>query len=141
MVIVDLKEIRGRRYPAGRYTQNIVGGVSPISTVSFSMGHVILDPGGGQVPWHSHTQEEVYFVLEGVGQICVGRECCSLRAGQAVLIPSGEFHQLTNVGDTPLRMIYCYAPGGDVAHWRQELEGTLPRAGEDAPPLPEGAWP
>ncbi|MGQ9661272.1 MAG: cupin domain-containing protein [Kiritimatiellia bacterium] len=141
MIIVDLKEIAGRRYSAGRHTKNIVGGNSPIRTQSFSMGHVTLDPAGGQVPWHNHSQEEVYFILEGLGQICVGRECGSLRAGQAVFIPSGEFHQLTNVGDTPLRMIYCYAPGGDVAHWRQELEGTLPRAGQDAPPLPEGAWP
>jgi hypothetical protein len=38
-------------------------------------------------------------------------------------------------------MIYCYAPAGDVAHWRQELDGTLPRAGVEAPPLPPGAWP
>ena len=21
-------------------------------------------------------------------------------------------------------MIYCYGPAGDVAHWRQELDGT-----------------
>ena len=33
------------------------------------------------------------------------------------------------------------APGGDVAHWRQELDGTLPRAGQAAPPLPAGAHP
>jgi hypothetical protein len=37
-------------------------------------------------------------------------------------------------------MIYCYGPAGDVAHWRQELEGTLPKAGIDVPPLPSGAW-
>jgi hypothetical protein len=46
-----------------------------------------------------------------------------------------------NIGAEPLRMLYCYGPAGDVAHWRQELEGTLPRAGIDAPPLPPGAWP
>ena len=45
------------------------------------------------------------------------------------------------LGPTPLRMIYCYGPAGDVAHWRQELEGTLPRAGIESPPLPEGAQP
>jgi hypothetical protein len=38
-------------------------------------------------------------------------------------------------------MIYCYAPAGDVSHWRQEISGTLPRAGVEAPPLPDGAWP
>lgn len=61
--------------------------------------------------------------------------------GQAVYIPSGVFHQLTNIGDAPLLMIYCYGSAGDVAHWKQELAGTLPKAGEDAPPLPEDAWP
>ena len=38
-------------------------------------------------------------------------------------------------------MLYAYGPAGDVAHWRQELSGTLPKAGIDAPPLPEGAHP
>jgi oxalate decarboxylase/phosphoglucose isomerase-like protein (cupin superfamily) len=62
-------------------------------------------------------------------------------AGQAVYIPPGVFHQMTNIGDVPLRMLYCYGPAGDVAHWRQELSGTLPRAGFEAPPLPAGAQP
>ncbi len=38
-------------------------------------------------------------------------------------------------------MLYAYAPAGDVAHWRQELDGSLPRAGVEAPPLPAGARP
>jgi len=57
--------------------------------------------------------------------------------GQAAYIPSGVFHQMTNIGETPLVMLYCYGPAGDVAHWRQELSGTLPKAGVEAPPLPE----
>ena len=73
--------------------------------------------------------------------MCLGTELRCVSAGQAVFIPPGEFHQLTNTGMTPLTMIYCYGPAGDVAHWRQELQGTLPRAGIDVPPLPEGAHP
>ncbi len=73
--------------------------------------------------------------------MCLGRERRRLTGGQAVYIPPREFHQITNIGSTPARMLYCYAPGGDVAHWRQELNGTLPRAGLEAPPLPEGAHP
>jgi len=57
-------------------------------------------------------------------------------------MPPTVFHQLTNTGDEPMHMIYVYCPGGDVAHWRQELNGTLPKAGEGAiPPLPAGAQP
>ena len=141
MTISDLSAIAGRRYPARRLTQNLVGGAAPIQAASFSLGHVTLDPHGGQVPWHNQEQEEVYFVVEGEGEMCLGEEKRPLTTGQAVYIPSGVFHQLTNTGDRPLRMIYCYGPAGDVAHWRQELEGTLPKAGVEAPPLPPGAHP
>ncbi len=139
MRIADLADIPGRTYPARRLTRNLVGGASPIQCRHFSMGYVVLEPDGGQVPWHNHDQEEVYFVLEGTGEMCLGAERRQVTAGQAVHIPSGVFHQMTNVGPEPLKMMYCYGPAGDVAHWRQELSGTLPRAGIEAPPLPEGA--
>jgi mannose-6-phosphate isomerase-like protein (cupin superfamily) len=141
MVIADLAKIAGRTYPARRRTQNLVGGVSPIQVEHFCIGLVTLEPEGGQVPWHNQEQEEIYFVLEGTGEMCLGEERQTVTGGQAVFIPPGVFHQLTNIGDTVLKMLYCYGPAGDVAHWRQELEGTLPRAGVDVPPLPEGAQP
>jgi hypothetical protein len=48
------------------------------------------------------------------------------------------FHQLTNKGDARCKMMYCYGPAGDVAHWKQELAGTLPGRRGRAP-LPAGA--
>jgi mannose-6-phosphate isomerase-like protein (cupin superfamily) len=141
MIIARLAEIAGRTYPARRRTQNLVGGASPIQATNFCMGYVTLEPDGGQVPWHNHEQEEIYLVLEGTGEMCVGTERQTMQGGEAVSIPSGVYHQLTNIGSTPLRMIYCYGPAGDVAHWRQELAGTLPRAGIEAPPLPAGSRP
>jgi len=141
MIISDLSKIEGRRYPARRRTQNLVGGAAPIQCKNFCIGHVTLDPKGGQVPWHSQEHEEVYIVLEGTGEVCLGEERQTVTGGQAVYIPPRVFHQMTNVGDTPLRMLYCYGPAGDVAHWRQELDGTLPKAGVEAPPLPPGAHP
>lgn len=141
MTIADLKKIEGRTYPARRRTQNLVGGMSPIQAKSFSMGYVTLEPNGGQVPWHNQEQEEVYFIIEGKGEMCLGEEKMEMTGGQAVFIPPGVFHQLTNISDEPLKMIYVYGPAGDVAHWRQELDGTLPVAGKDVPPLPEGAQP
>ena len=141
MIIADLAQITGRVYPARRRTQNLVGGMSPIQASNFSMGNVTLEPDGGQVPWHNQEQEEIYFLIEGTAEMCLGEERTVLRSGQAVYIPSGVFHQLTNIGETPCRMLYCYGPAGDVAHWRQELDGTLPKAGIDVPALPEGARP
>lgn len=141
MIIADLRNMPGRSYPARRLTQNLVGGASPIQARNFSMGFVTLEPKGGQVPWHNQEQEEVYFIVEGTGEMCLGDERVQVQTGQAVFIPCGVFHQLTNTADKPLKMIYCYGPAGDVAHWRQELDGALPKAGVDVPPLPAGAFP
>ncbi len=141
MIIADLSKIEGRVYPARRRTQNVVGGASPIQAKNFAIGNVTLEPKGGQVPWHNQEQEEVYFIIEGTAEICLGNERQTLTSGQAAYIPSGVFHQITNIGDQPMRMLYCYGPAGDVAHWKQELADTLPKAGVEAPPLPPGAWP
>ena len=139
MIIADLNQMPGRTFPARRWTRNLVGGASPIQAENFALGLVILEANGGQVPWHNQEQEEVYYIAEGEGEICLGEERRAIKKGQAVSIPSGVFHQLTNTGSEPMTMIYCYGPAGDVAHWRQELDGTLPKAGIDVPALPGGA--
>lgn len=142
MIIADIAKIPGRTFPARRMGRGLVGQLGqPIPAKGFSMGYSVLEPNGGQVPWHNQEQEEIYFIAEGEGEICLGEERQIIKKGQAVYIPSGIFHQLTNTGSEPMTMMYCYGPSGDVAHWRQELDGTLPKAGIDVPPLPEGASP
>lgn len=141
MIIGDLSEIKGRTYPARRLTQNLVGGMSPVQCDNFCMGYVTLEPNGGQVPWHNQESEEIYFVISGKIEMCLGEERQEMTNGQIVKIPSGVFHQMTNIGNDPATFLYCYGPAGDVAHWRQELAGTLPKEGIDVPALPEGAQP
>lgn len=141
MTIGDLNEIAGRTYPARRLTQNLVGGMSPVQCDNFAMGFVTLEPNGGQVPWHNQEQEEVYFVVSGKTEMCLGEERMEMKAGQIVHIPTGVYHQMTNIGDETATFIYCYGPAGDVAHWKQELAGNLPKEGIDVPALPEGAKP
>ena len=65
MTTVDLNATAGRRFPAGRVTRHIVGGLSPLQSAHFALGLVTLDPDGGQVPWHNQDQDEAYFVLWG----------------------------------------------------------------------------
>src|SRR5690349_22295730 len=103
MLTADLSLISGRTYPARRLTQNLVGGASPIQATAFSMGHVTLEPNGGQVPWHNQEQEEIYFIVEGTGEMCLGDERMTVQSGQAIYIPTRIFHQLTNTGSTPMR--------------------------------------
>lgn len=53
MIIFDLSQIVGRRYPAGCLTQNLAGGVAPIEAAYFCKGNVTRDAEGRQVPWHN----------------------------------------------------------------------------------------
>ena len=101
MIISDINQIPGRRYPARRWTRNVVGGAAPIQASNFAVGFVVLEPKGGQVPWHNQEQEEVYFVLEGTGEMCLGEERKTVTSGQAAYIPSGVFHQLTTSAIRP----------------------------------------
>jgi len=141
MIISDLSRIAGRRFPARRWSRGLVGKGLPIEATNFAMGYVVLEPKGGQVSWHNQKQEEVYFLIQGTCEMCLGEERQILTGGQAVYIPPTIYHQLTNVGDEPAIMLYIFSPLGYVAHPDQEMAGTLPRAGIDVPPLPAGAWP
>jgi mannose-6-phosphate isomerase-like protein (cupin superfamily) len=57
--------------------------------------------------YHGKT-EEIYFVLEGTGEMEVDGSRRRVGAGDAVLIPPGAWHQIR--ADTPLRFLCCCAP-------------------------------
>jgi mannose-6-phosphate isomerase-like protein (cupin superfamily) len=69
MIIADLARIPGGTFPARRWGRGLVGQLGqPIPAKGFSMGYSILEPRGGQVPWHNQEQEEVYFIVQGEGK-------------------------------------------------------------------------
>ena len=163
MITVDLAQMEGRRYPARRRTQNIVGGASPIQAKNFSIGNVTLDPNGGQVPWHNQEQEEVYLVLNGTAGHALLLDCWSLESRLVPLdaeqdvagviansrvhhdLAAAAYNQRRQECEAAVRFFAAQLSGvkslRDVAHWKQELSGTLPVAGVDVPPLPPGACP
>jgi mannose-6-phosphate isomerase-like protein (cupin superfamily) len=65
-----------------RLTRNLVGGVAPIACENFCLGYVVLEPGGRQVPWHNQAQEEVYFIVSEMGEMCLGDEKLTVQTGQ-----------------------------------------------------------
>jgi len=65
----------------------------------------LVEPGRA-IELHEHTDiEEVYYILSGTGKIRVGEEEKGVGEGDAVYIPPGEPHSLTNTGTHPLRFI------------------------------------
>src|SRR5688500_13425174 len=48
---------------------------------------------------HFHCRaEEIYYILRGSGRMRIGEEWRDVAAGDAIAIPPGEVHQITNVG-------------------------------------------
>jgi mannose-6-phosphate isomerase-like protein (cupin superfamily) len=76
-----------------------------------SLAEARIAPGSSTTP-HTHPKtEEIYYILEGRGRMQVGDEVCIVGANDAVAIPPGQWHQITNVGSDVLRFLCCCAPG------------------------------
>jgi len=66
---------------------------------------------GQETQRHYHADaEEIYYVVEGAGEMEVDGDRRSLTVGDAVLIPPGARHQIRADASGPLRFLCCCAP-------------------------------
>jgi len=62
-----------------------------------------LAPGKSGCPFHAHSSQwELYVILTGTGRVRADAETGTVQAGDVVVHPPGEAHQLTNTGSTDL---------------------------------------
>jgi uncharacterized cupin superfamily protein len=68
-----------------------------------------VPPGKRAFPFHNHqVNEEMFFVLEGVGEVRIGDEKYPLRAGDVIACPAGgkeTAHQIVNTGTVELKYL------------------------------------
>ncbi|WP_428307615.1 cupin domain-containing protein [Lacipirellula sp.] len=73
-------------------------------------------PSGEATAPHYHPQaEEIYYILEGRGRMQIEDEVREVSPGDAVAIPPGLRHQITNISKEPLRFLCCCAPAYEHA--------------------------
>jgi uncharacterized cupin superfamily protein len=76
-----------------------------------------LAPGKSGCPFHSHAaQWEMFIVLTGRGTVRAGNDTIEVSAGDAVIHPPGEAHQLINTGDEDMTF-YLIADNPPVDYW------------------------
>jgi mannose-6-phosphate isomerase-like protein (cupin superfamily) len=69
-------------------------------------------PRGASTTPHRHVRtEEIYYILSGGGVMRVGDESSPVGIGDAIAIPLGVVHQITNTGSDVLKFLCCCAPG------------------------------
>jgi mannose-6-phosphate isomerase-like protein (cupin superfamily) len=75
-----------------------------------TLAEATLEP-GQQTERHYHAEsEELYYLVEGTGEMEIDGERSQVGPGDAILIPPGAWHQIT-AGDAELRFLCCCAPG------------------------------
>jgi mannose-6-phosphate isomerase-like protein (cupin superfamily) len=69
----------------------------------------------GRAPLHSHTYDEVVYVVEGEGVLHLGDGDTPLRPGSCIHLPPLHEHCLENTGPTPMRVLGVFHPSGSPA--------------------------
>jgi mannose-6-phosphate isomerase-like protein (cupin superfamily) len=70
-----------------------------------------LAAGASTTPHRHLKTEEIYYVLEGQGLMQIGDQRQPVGVGDAIAIPPGAIHQMTNTGAQTLKFLCCCAPG------------------------------
>ena len=75
-----------------------------------SLAEETLPPGRSVTPHHHEVLEEVYYLLSGRGRMRIGEEEREVGAGDAIYIPRGARHTLSNTGEEPMRILLVCGP-------------------------------
>jgi mannose-6-phosphate isomerase-like protein (cupin superfamily) len=73
----------------------------------------IVEP--SKAPMHSHSYDEVGYIVEGEGIAHVGGRSTPLRPGSCFHLPPDEVHCIENSGKTVMRILGVFHPSGSPA--------------------------
>jgi mannose-6-phosphate isomerase-like protein (cupin superfamily) len=96
-----------------------------------SLAEASLPPGASTTPHHHARTEEIYYILEGQGLMRIGPDNQTVSVGDAIAIPPGHVHQITNIGDVILKFLCCCAPAYEhddtILEETEESRAELPK--------------
>jgi mannose-6-phosphate isomerase-like protein (cupin superfamily) len=98
---LDHPEVKATRYQAhAEGVAHFILDTRHLQTLMF-LAHASLAP-GRKLLGHSDPMEEIYIIERGRGLMQVNEELREVVAGDAIHIPIGHFHELTNTGSEEL---------------------------------------
>ena len=109
--VLDLRANEHGTATAGR--EFVLGATPECGCVSVTQFVGLIPP--GRAPLHSHTYDEVVYVIDGEGVLHLGDEDAPLLPGTCVHLPPLQEHCLENTGPTPMRVLGVFHPSGSPA--------------------------
>ena len=93
----------------GKYTSSRGQISDHIGAQQLGYNLTVVPPGKTQCPFHCHHgEEEMFFILEGEGELRFGDERYPIRANDVIACPTGGAevaHQIINTGATTMRYL------------------------------------
>lgn len=97
-------EVKATHYRAhGGGVAHMILDTRHLQTLMF-LAHASVIP-GNRLIGHVDPMEEIYVIQSGRGRMQVGDEVCEVEPGDAIHIPIGHFHELTNTGEEVLTLL------------------------------------
>lgn len=103
--ILNIDDIEYQSWAHGDRFEAELGAISArIGAQKLGYNLTVLSPGKRAFPFHSHrVNEEMFFVLQGAGEIRIGANIYPVRKGDVIACPPGgpdTAHQLINTSDS-----------------------------------------
>lgn len=109
MYTIHEDDVEYKKLP-GRDHKMVIGPVDFGKAKNLCFGVAVFPP-VSHAPAHVHpTQEEVIYVLSGVGEIYFNGTPEPLRPGTCAYAPPGVEHSIGNLGREPLKVAYVFSP-------------------------------
>jgi mannose-6-phosphate isomerase-like protein (cupin superfamily) len=88
---------------------------APSMNDAIVLGDFTVEP-LSSLPEQTHDMDEIYYFLEGEGEVVVDGQSHRIKPGTCVTIPAGVPHYTSNHGLNPVRFLYILSKEGIVTH-------------------------
>ena len=108
--ILNIDDLHYRLNSRGEKFEARLGQLSiPLGAQKLGYNLTVVPPGKRAFPLHNHrANEEMFFVIEGSGELRVGSETYPVRQGDVIACPPGgpeTAHQIINTSDAELKYL------------------------------------
>ena len=125
----------GRTYEMGRIRAVFkADGDEAAGRYSISEWH--LEPNTTGPGPHSHPEDDVFYVVDGVLSVLVGDRWVDAPAGSFVLVPGGVTHDFQNRGTEPAMALNVSSPGNFEPHMPGIVDWFAEHPPGDVAPAP-----
>jgi mannose-6-phosphate isomerase-like protein (cupin superfamily) len=119
VLIKDLKECKEMIAGDNTALRELLNPLKEDICIRYSLAHTRLKPGQKSLA-HRLKSSEVYYIIQGRGEIYIGDQKENVSAGQALYIPPDAVQKIKNTGTVDLTFLCIVDPA-----WKPEDEKVI----------------